>query len=112
LTLSRASLLSASDGAAKPSDGIADAQNDGAACVRLDKGELPDCVETEKGDWYACNEPPEDDGSMQCFQLEDLPECEEGQSNDVPKLNDKKSWVCIDGASYNSDKALSPEDSY
>ena len=87
-----------------------DPLNDGAACLKLDDDELPDCVDPQRGDWYACDEPPADDAAMQCFQLEELPECEDEGAEHAPKLNDKKSWICIDGASYNREKGS--EDSY
>lgn len=67
--------------------------NDGAACVKLEPSQVPDCMDPDAGDVYACSEPPAEDASLTCFQLEDEAD---GQAAH-PGL-DGKSWVCTDRA--------------
>ena len=87
----------------------ASAGDDGEACIRLDSGNLPDCVDEDTpGQWYACNEPPVDQANLQCFQPEDAPACD-GDSN-TPGLPDGKSWICIDTSNVASN--AEGDDSY
>jgi len=89
-------------------DAAADAK-DGSACIRLEDKELPDCVDTDApGNWYRCDEPPVEDGSLQCFQPEDMPGCEDGAA--ASGAEHSKSWICVDQSTLSKD--AESEDSY
>jgi len=83
--------------------------NNGSACVRLEDKDLPDCVDTDQpGSWYRCDEPPIEDGALQCFQPEDMPGCDDDAT--AASAADSKSWICVDQSTLAKD--TESEDSY
>jgi len=80
-----------------------------AGCIRLEKDELPDCIDAETpGSWWACEDPPKDVPTLQCFQPEALSGCED--EDEEPCLVDGKPWICVDSATWRPD--ADSEDSF
>ena len=62
-----------------------------AGCIRLEKAELPDCIDSETpGSWYACDDPPRDEATLQCFAPEGL-------------AVQGKQWICVETTSWSTD---------
>ena len=81
-------------------------ESESDACIRLEDSELPDFVDAEGGGtWYACDEPPADDPTLQCFQPEDI-------GGEPKAANDDKSWICVDTKTWAADREENKDDGY